>query len=408
MRATKTNKLTQIQIKNAKPNGSLSDGGGLYWKCGVWVFRYTSKLTGKETDLSLGSAKSVSLKAARDKAHDYREMIGLGVDPRSQIQAQHEANKATAAANRTFGEIAQMWCDEVLPARKNEKNRRSIRVALAAHAKPLAKVPMVEITTKMVVDAVKPLADRPAQRDSVVSIIHSIFDWAMNSDLIPERPNPARRAKLKKLGVSQSTPLRHNTFISLEQLPAFMERLEARPGNLARALEFLVHTGLRTTEVVNLKWAYVDLNDRSIMIPAGAMKAGKAHRVYLSEKASSLITAMLSQQRPNGHVFPGGSKAGAVGIRSLRTLIAERFPEVGTVQVHGARASLKTWATANTHHRREIIELTLAHAIGGAVESAYLRDNDASIRKAREALYRDWSNYLCGGSNVVQLKPHAA
>ena len=53
------------------------------------------------------------------------------------------------------------------------------------------------------------------------------------------------------------------------------------------------------------------------------------------------------------------------------------------MQVHGARASLKTWATAKTHHRREIIELTLAHAIGDAVEKAYFRDDDPDVRTAR-------------------------
>jgi acyl-CoA reductase-like NAD-dependent aldehyde dehydrogenase len=88
-------------------------------------------------------------------------------------------------------------------------------------------------------------------------------------------------------------------------------------------------------------------------------------------------------------------------------LVDDRFPELGKVQVHGARASLKTWATSMTAHRREIIELTLAHAVGGAVESAYLRDNDAAIRKARQSLYDDWSRFLRGESNVVQMKDYA-
>ena len=78
-------------------------------------------------------------------------------------------------------------------------------------------------------------------------------------------------------------------------------------------------------------------------------------------------------------------------------MFGDKFPDIGKVQVHGARASLKTWATPTTSPARELIELSLAHSIGGAVESAYFHPNDASIRKAREALYRDWSNFLCGG-----------
>ena len=390
----------------------LSDGGGLYLRSGVWVFRYTSPATAKERDLSLGSASSLSVKDARVTAIRYRSLLAEKKDPRDVVDAERALERAEAAANRAFGELAQQWCDEALAARKTDKNRRAIRSAVLAHAKPLMKVPMTEVTSKMIADAVKPLADRPAQRDQIVSLIHSIFDWAMIADLIPERPNPARRAKLKKLGVSRDPgkqPVRHNTFIPLDALPAFIGKLEDVPGNLARALEFLIHTGLRTVEVIEMRWAYVDLNDRSITIPAGAMKAKQEHRVYLSDRAYELVGGMQPQQRQNGFVFPGGGSSGGIGARSLSTMLCDKFPDLGKVQIHGARASLKTWATAHTHHRREIIELSLAHAIGGAVESAYLRDNDASIRKAREALYRDWSTFLRGGSdNVVQFKPHAA
>ena len=203
MRSTKTNKLTQIQIKNAKPDAILSDGGGLYVRKGVFVFRYTSPITGKETDLSLGSIRSVLLKAARDRAQDYRQMLGLGQDPRSQIEAQQLALKAANAASRTFGDIAQLWCDEVLPSHKSPRNRRLIRSVIATHTKSLAKVTMTEVTSKMIADCVKPLEDRPSQRDNVVSLVPSIFRWAMDSDLIPEGLNPARRGKLKRLVPAQ-------------------------------------------------------------------------------------------------------------------------------------------------------------------------------------------------------------
>jgi integrase len=320
MRQTKIHKLTALSIKNAQPNAILSDGGGLYIRRLVYVFRYLSPLTGKERDLSLGSVQSVSLKDARERAARYRSLLAEKKDPQTVIQAQQQAAIAAAAASRSFGEIATLWADEVLPSHKVESNRRKLRAALAAHTKALTKVPMVDVTSKMVADCVKPLADRPAQRDSIISLIHSVFSWAIDSDLIPERLNPARRGKLKRLGVSRDhviAPVKHNTFVPLADLPAFMERLEARPGNLARALEFVIHTGLRQAEVVGLRWAYVDLDDRSITIPAAAMKAGKAHRVFLSDHAYSIITAMLPQQRANGFVFPGGTAAGAIGSSTL-------------------------------------------------------------------------------------------
>jgi hypothetical protein len=55
--------------------------------------------------------------------------------------------------------------------------------------------------------------------------------------------------------------------------------------------------------------------------------------------------------------------------------------------------------------------INLAHTTGSAVEMAYLNAND--IRKAREAIYRDWSAFLTSAvlpaadaDNIVPL--HAA
>jgi integrase len=408
MRATTLNKLTPLAIKNAKPNGVLSDGGGLYLRKGVWVFRYTSPLTGKETDLSLGSAQSLAVKDARVIATRHRSLLAEKKDPRSQIAAEHQAAVAEVAAQRTFGDIAQLWCDEVLPNYKSERNRRMLRAVIATHTKSLSKLLMTDVSSKMIADCVKPLVDRPSQRDNVVSLVHSIFEWAMNSDMIPERPNPARRGKLKKLVPSRTRPIKHNTFVALEHLPAFVRTLEGVQGNVARALEFLIHTGLRTVEVTSLRWAYVNLDDRSITIPASAMKAGKAHSVFLSERAHEIIVELIPQRRSQGFVFPGNSKASTVGAASLRQFMVDRFPHLGRAQPHGARASLKTWATAKTHHRREIVELTLAHSIGGVIEATYFRDDDPAVRKAREALYRDWSAFLRGSSNVIPFASHAA
>ena len=46
-----------------------------------------------------------------------------------------------------------------------------LRSVITAHTKPLAKVMMTGITSKMIADCVKPLADCPAQRDNVISLI---------------------------------------------------------------------------------------------------------------------------------------------------------------------------------------------------------------------------------------------
>ncbi len=400
-------KLTEKEVKNAGPKAILSDGDRLYVRARTFVFRYVSPATGRERDISLGSVDSVRLQTARKQASTYRELIdSQHIDPHDHEAQQREKDKAEAAANITFGEVAAQWMEERLPDRKSIRNQKAVRSIIETHLKPLANIPIASVNSAAIAAAVKPLEDRLAQRDNTISLVHSIFDWAMAADIIPETLNPARRKKLDKL-LPKSKPreVKHNRFVALAELPGFMARLAMTPGNLARCLEFVIHTALRQNEAVNLRWSWVDLSDRSLTIPASSMKAAKPHVVYLSNRAHEIILSMIGQRRAGGLVFPGGSEIGGIGLRSLRTFIVDRFPDIGSTQVHGARASFKGFCT-NANLNRVAVEASLAHSVGGAVETAYLNPSD--IRAARQTVMDAWSEFLAptrreDDTNVVSL-----
>ena len=337
MRATRLHKLNQLKLKNAPASGPgsvLSDGGGLYLRSGLWVFRFTSPLTGKERDFSLGSVDALTLKTARGLAAGHRELVAQGIDPFTQRQSERLEARQRALQARTFGEVANEWIATKLPERKGSRNATSLAKALKRYSKPLTALPMASITSIDIANALKVLADRPSMRDTLVSLMHTVFDWAMAADIIPEGLNPARKKKLGKLLPKRTVEVLHNRFLAAAELPAFMARLEQIPGTRARAFELLVHTGLRQAEVMRLEWDWVDLEARTLTFPASAMKSGKAHRVYLSDRALALVVAMLPLRRPNGCVFPGrGSRM--LGERSLRQL--PRGP------LSGIRASPGAW-----------------------------------------------------------------
>jgi integrase len=414
MRATRLHKLNQLQVKNAPASGPgsvMSDGGGLYLRQALWVFRFTSPLTGKERDLSLGSADALSLKTARSIAAHHRELVTQGIDPFTQRESERLEAKEHALKARSFGDVAAEWIETKLPERKGSKNPASLAKALKLYTKPLAALPMASINSNDIAQALKVLADRPSMRDTLVSLIHTVFDWAMAGDIIPEALNPARKKKLGKLLPKRSVQVTHNRFLTATELPAFVARLEKIPGTLARAFEFLVHTGLRQAEVAQLEWDWVNLETRIIDLPASAMKSERPHRVYLSDRALELIRGQLPLRRPKGCVFPGrGSRM--LGEGSFRTF-AKKFPECAKLQVHGIRASLKTWASLRYSH--EVVEMTLAHRTGKKLDVTYFDAKAAEIQAARLALYRDWSAFLTNAGpvepkadNVVALRRDAA
>ena len=62
-----------------------------------------------------------------------------------------------------------------------------------------------------------------------------------------------------------------------QDLPEFMTRLRGMEALAARALEILILTATRTSEVLNAKWEEIDLNNAKWAIPAERMKMKVSH-----------------------------------------------------------------------------------------------------------------------------------
>jgi integrase len=68
-----------------------------------------------------------------------------------------------------------------------------------------------------------------------------------------------------------------------------MAALRAEEGTAARALELLILTATRTSEAIGARWEEFDLDKSLWVIPAERIKAGKEHRVPLSEPALAIF-----------------------------------------------------------------------------------------------------------------------
>jgi hypothetical protein len=66
--------------------------------------------------------------------------------------------------------------------------------------------------------------------------------------------------------------------------------------------------------------------------------------------------------------------------------------------VHRFRSTFSDWAAGRTAYPREVVEISLAHAIGNKVEAAYRR---ADLFEKRHRLMADWARFLRGGAHVL-------
>jgi integrase len=96
------------------------------------------------------------------------------------------------------------------------------------------------------------------------------------------------------------------------------------------------------------------------------MKAGREHRVPLSQQAMTLLRAL--PRDTTGNALFIGSKAGnAIGEAAMRDVLAALRP---SVTVHGFRSCFKTFCEEQTAFPAAVAEQALAHAIGSGVERA--------------------------------------
>lgn len=86
MKLSKIEAITLSKLKAKNKDYTVADGGGLSLLIKadnkkLWEFRYTSPITLKRRKTSLGLYPTVSLKVARDKAKEFRELIAQEIDP---------------------------------------------------------------------------------------------------------------------------------------------------------------------------------------------------------------------------------------------------------------------------------------------------------------------------------------
>ena len=124
------------------------------------------------------------------------------------------------------------------------------------------------------------------------------------------------------------------------------------------------------------------------------MKASKEHRVPLSARAVELLRA-LPREVNNDNVFIGVRAGKAIGDIMMARCLKQLRPDA---TVHGFRSTFSTWAHETTAFPSHVIELSLAHTVGTAVERAYRRsDMFDNRRKLMEA----WARY-CTTSPVAK------
>lgn len=383
--ARRTHLLTDAKVRTLNEPGTYPDGEGLKLKISptgskswTWVFTFE----GRRREAGFGRYPAVSLKEARAKRVEGERLRDDDIDP---IKG---AGHPPALRPATFGEIALDFIADHEAGWKNKKHRQQWRNTLQTYGKPIWNMPVDQIGVSDVRNILRPIWHKKLETAKRVRTRIEKVLGAAKALGLRSGPNPAALQDNLDflLGPQKRKPKRHHAAMPYADVPQFFSDLKRQEGLAARALELLIQTAARTSEVLHAKWCEFDLDNRLWTIPAERMKAGKEHRVPLTPQVMTLLNALTENK---GFLFPGQAKGKPLSNMAMSMLL--RRMEIADATVHGFRSSFRDWCGESTDEPGEIAEMALAHEVGNKVEQAYRRGD--ALEKRRK-LMTMWSDYL--------------
>ena len=388
-------KITYAKAKSIKKPGMYRAGDTLYLRVGYgkgksWIQRLT--IDGKRHDIGLGSFKLLTLTEARAKAFENQK--AARIDGRDPLAEKRRVKLPTfsQASIQTWEALKPRWRD-------GKHTQRWIRT-LEKYAFPaIGDRRINKIDREDVLRILTPLwTKRPEIARRLRMKMKQTFTWAQAHGFVEYNV-----AGEMIDGALPSMPAvkAHFRALPYQEVSAALDTIEQSRANIVvkLAFQFLVLTAARSGEVRGATWSEVDPEARTWTIKTERMKAGKPHRIPLSDAALVVLEQARILADGSGFVFPSSHRPGQQLSDMTMTKLLRDNGLADRATAHGFRSSFRDWC-ADTGKPREIAEAALAHTVPG-VEGAYFRSD---LFQRRRLLMDQWAAYLTGtGADVVML-----
>lgn len=362
--------LTSLAIQKLKPSEkeySKTVAPGLYIRVKpngtkIWVFK--KKISGISISKSLGTFPSLSYKDACSIAEQIIQSHSLPVEQ-----------------SKDFDVVFTDWLNLKKQTIKPESVNKIFRAFERTLLPKFSKIPINVITTPAIIEALKPLEDRPEYLRKLCGWIKQFEIYAVNYGKI-DTVKWQGIDKVFAFGKGANMPS-----IIPKNLPDFFKQLareSVTSSFIYDALMIGFYTLLRPGEYTQLRWEWI--KDDVIHLPAEVMKMKQPHRVPVSSQLKKLLEqrpkvsefVLFSPRDLQRHVLPDSLE------KFLRT---HGFR--GILVPHGIRSIGRTWMSEQ-RIAFDVAELCLAHRVGSATVQAYDRSDLLEERKKAMQLWCDF------------------
>lgn len=356
----------------------------------TFFFKYMFE--GNNYQISLGKYPTLSLTSARSKANEFNSMLD-----NSQYRRDGRHPKAileqTKERQKTFFEVSQEWINtqEQTPSFERTKTNR-----IKNHLYPLLKDKTIgSLTRKDFIDCIQKLQDNNALETSkrIFLIARSIMRFAVNRGYI-------ENSLLGDIDFKQTfkppKPQNYKAITSEARFRDLLLAIEEYKGNpiTKLALQISPYIFLRANNIRGLKWEYINLNKKQIIIPSSEMKMGEDFVIPLCESVIKILKEAKQYSHASSYVFPSDiSKSKRMSENTLNQAI-KRLGFGEEMVYHSFRATASTILHDKTKEHKqqsEVIELCLDHKERDKVKASY---NHSKRLEDRETLMQWWGEYI--------------
>lgn len=401
--------LNDITLRNLKPDGTpakFTDSEGLYLyvsQTGGKLWRMDYSFAGKRKTLSFGAYPTVSLKDARAKRDNAKELLAKDIDPSAQKKAaKAEAEAIAKEQAMTFAVVAQEWfaTKKDVYAASNIKKKQWLIDLLNER---IGNKPITALVPADVLAAIRPVetAGHSVTAHKMAETAGQVCRFARTCGYIVFNPADGLKEVLKPIQTKH-----YATLTDPAAVGHLLRSIDEYQGNvtMAYALKILPYLALRSAELRGGRWSEIDLDNALWIVPAsrrekakdgGGMKMRVAHEVPLPTQVVNLFRELHMLTGNGGLCFPGRHSSSQC-ISDMALLNAIRRMGFGKEEmtIHGFRAMFSTILNEKKLEwgfDGDIIEAQLAHKEQNAVRGAY---NHASYLDKRREMLQRWADFL--------------
>jgi len=370
-----------------------------------WILRV--RIGNERKPLGLGPYPQVSLAEARELAKKLVIEARQGVDLVARKKEQRSALILAATQNKSFKECAEEYMDAHAQDYRNDKHRKQWGSTIETYAYPIIGNLLVsDIEMRHILSVMtQKTGDKSSKSGKfwyvktetakrLLGRIKKVLDYAAVSGY-RTGTNPAQWSGY--LDTQLPSPrkvneIKHHPATPYSQIGDFMAKLRTHDCVSAKALEFLILTGVRSGSVRMAAWSEIDFDNKLWVIPASNTKTQQEHRVPLTTQAINLLRS-LTNSKNNTKIFPSqrGKTLSDNSLSSFMRDMRERGELTTDAVPHGFRSTFRDWAAEQTNYPDEIRKAASGHTVGDAVQQAYQRTD---LLEKRRRMMTDWADFL--------------